>query len=192
MSNHRYNTPQEGTLDWHIPLNENFQKLDRDVEIRDTEANLGGYTPAIGAKFLATDSGAIFTGDGSTWNLVGYASRAGGGDLGHYVNYADGLVDEKINTFFFESDEVLEVVRASFPMKGVPNGETDANVTLRVYEGGVGGTLLLEVAGNDFTTASSADAAPWVASTSPVTVAVTNESGGPVDVVPKVWANIRR
>lgn len=191
MSN-RYNTPEQGTLDWHIPLNENFEKLDRDVEIRDVEANRGQYTPSIGAKFLATDSGATYTGDGSSWNLVGYVTRAGGGDLGHYVNYADGLQDEEINRFFFEDGEVLEVIRASAPMKGVADGTTNTDVSLQVYEGGTSGTLLLELSGNDFTTASSDSAAPWVASTSPVTVTVSNNSGGPVDMVPKVWANIRR
>jgi len=33
----RYNTPAEGTLDWHVPLNENFSKLDKHVEVRDAE-----------------------------------------------------------------------------------------------------------------------------------------------------------
>jgi hypothetical protein len=192
MSNHRYNTPTEGTLDWHIPLNENFEQLDRDVEIRDTESNRSNYTPAIGAKFFATDSGATYTGDGDSWNLAGYLTRAGGGDLGHYVNYGSGLADEEINTFFFGSDKVLEVIRASFPMKGVSEGNTVPDVNLRVYDGGTSGTLLLELDGNEFTAASSASSAPWVASSSPVTVTVSNTSGSPVDVVPKVWANIRR
>lgn len=192
MSNNRYNTPDEGTLDWHIPLNENFEKLDRDVEIRDAEANLGEYTPTIGAKFLATDSGAIYTSDGSSWNLVGYATRAGGGGLGHYVNYADGLADEEINRFVFDSSEVLEVVRASVPMKGVAEEETEPDVTLRVYEGGTDGTVLLELDGNGFKSAASDSGAPWVADTAPVTVTISNSTGSAVDVVPKVWAHIRR
>lgn len=191
MTNHRYTTPTEGTLDWHIPLNENFSKLDRDVEIRDTEANRTNYTPEMGAKFLATDSGATYTGDGSNWNLVGYVTRAGGGDLGHYVNYGDSLTDEPINSFVFGSDEVLEVTRASFPMKGVAAGTTDSSVTLQVYEGGPDGTLLLELSGNEYRSASADSSSPWISSTSPVTVTVSNQSGSPVDVVPKVWANIR-
>lgn len=192
MTNHRYNTPSEGTLDWHNPLNENFSQLDSDVEMRDVESNKGSYNPEIGAKFLATDSGATYVGDGSNWNLVGYATRAGGGGLGHYVTYADGLADNEINSFYFESDESLEITRASFPMRGVSAGTTDSDVTLRIYEGDASGTLLLEVDGNDFTSAASDSSAPWVAGSAPVTVTVSNASGSAVDVIPKVWTNIRR
>ena len=192
MSNHRYNTPEAGTLDWHIPLNENFERLDQDVEIRDVEANLGDYTPSAGAKFLATDSGATYTGDGSNWNLVGYVTRTSGGDIGHYIRYEDGLVDGEINTFFFGDDESLEVTRVSLPVRGLSADTTTSDVTLRVYEGGTGGSLLLELNGNDFARAATASSAPWVADTSPVTVTITNQSGEPVDVVPKVWANTRR
>jgi hypothetical protein len=192
MTNNRYNTPDEGTLDWHIPLNENFSQLDSDVELRDTESNRGSYSPEIGAKFFATDSGATYVGDGSNWNLVGYATRAGGGGLGHYVTYADGISDREINRFYFGSDESFEITRASFPMRGVSAGTTDTNVKLRIYEGGTSGTLLLELDGNEFTSAESDSSAPWIASSAPVTVTVSNSSGGGVDVIPKVWTNIRR
>jgi hypothetical protein len=77
-------------------------------------------------------------------------------------------------------------------MKGVSAGSTDSDLTLRVYEGGTGGTLLLELDGNEFRDAESDAAGPWVASSSPVTVTVSNRSGGPAEVVPKVWANVRR
>jgi hypothetical protein len=65
--NHEYNVPQQGTQDWHNPLNENFEAFEVDIELRDTEANLGGYQPTDGAKFLATDTGVVYTGDGTTW-----------------------------------------------------------------------------------------------------------------------------
>lgn len=68
--NHDYNTPEKGASDWHIPLNGNFEALDTDVEIRDTEASLGEYTPKDGAKFLATDTGAVYVGDGSSWTQI--------------------------------------------------------------------------------------------------------------------------
>lgn len=187
MSN-RYTTPNEGTLDWHIPLNENFSQLDRDVELRDTEANVDQYDPVAGAKFFATDSGAIYSGDGSDWQLVGYAGRAVGGDIGHYVNYADGIVDEPVNDFLFDESESLEVTRLSFPIKGMPSDQTDDRATLRVYEGE---ELLVETEGNTFLTAASAGDAPWVAESAGVTVTVTNETGGPIAAIPKVWANIR-
>lgn len=185
----RYTTPNEGSLDWHVPLNENFEQLSRDVEVRDEEANIDQYDPTTGAKFFATDSGAIYSGDGSAWTLVGYATRAVGGDIGHYVNYADGLVDEPVNDFLFDEAETLEVTRLAFPVKGVPSGETVADAWLRVYEGE---DLLVEIEGNTFQTAAAADSAPWVAENEPVSVTVTNQTGSSIAAIPKVWANIRR
>jgi len=192
MSNHRYNTPAQGTLDWHYPLNENFEKLDNDVEVRDVEANKNNYTPASGAKFFATDSGAVYIGDGSTWKLQGYVHRAGGGDLGNYVNYENGLADEEINKFILGPEEKLEVVRIALPVKGASEGTTEPDVTLTVYEGGTNDERLVSVSGNELKSETSDSSAPWVTSNSPVTVAISNASGEDVNVVPKVWVNIRR
>lgn len=72
--NHGYNTPAEGTEDWHLPVNENFENIDTDVLIRDTEANLGNYTPTAGAAFLATDTLAFYEGNGTDWLIRGYLS----------------------------------------------------------------------------------------------------------------------
>lgn len=72
--NQDYNIPDKGTTDWHIPLNENFKNIDTDVLLRDAESNLGNYTPKTGAAFLATDTGKVFVGDGSTWNPLGFLS----------------------------------------------------------------------------------------------------------------------
>src|SRR6056297_1106381 len=176
----RYTTPNEGTLDWHVPLNDNFEQLDRDVELRDQETNIDQYTPTAGAKFFATDSGAIYSGDGSTWTLVGYATRAVGGDIGHYVNYADGLVDEPVNDFLFGDTESLEVTRAAFPIKGIASDQSVTGATLRVYEGE---TLLVELEGNTYQTATEADSGPWVAETGPVTVTVTNQTGSSIAAI---------
>jgi len=65
--NHNLNEPEEGTLDWNVPLNDNFRRIDTAVEIRDTEDSLDNYTPKDGAKFLATDTGVRYLGDGSQW-----------------------------------------------------------------------------------------------------------------------------
>jgi hypothetical protein len=73
----RYNTPAEGTLDWHIPLNENFNKLDRHVEIRDVEDNRDQYEPKSGSKYLATDTGAVYLGNGSQWDKIGAIDSSG-------------------------------------------------------------------------------------------------------------------
>lgn len=76
--NHQYETPEAGTLDWHIPLNNNFEKIDTDVEIRDTDANKSNYTPKSGAKFFATDTQRVYIGDGSAWNHVGDVAKMPG------------------------------------------------------------------------------------------------------------------
>jgi len=68
--NHDYNTPAEGTTDWHIPLNENFEKIDNDVEIRDTDSNRDSYQPKEGAKYFSTDTGDVYIGNGSSWNAI--------------------------------------------------------------------------------------------------------------------------
>lgn len=76
--NHDYQTPSKGTNDWHIPINENFAALDSDVEIRDAAQNRSEYEPKQGAKFLATDSGERFIGDGSEWTKLPYPSTNDG------------------------------------------------------------------------------------------------------------------
>lgn len=76
--NHSYNTPSEGTTNWDVPLNENFQNLDVDVEIRDTDDNKSSYQPKAGAKYHATDTGAVYLGDGSAWQPVGNLARLDG------------------------------------------------------------------------------------------------------------------
>jgi len=77
-TNHNYNTPEAGTTDWHVPLNENFSGIDRDIEVRDVDSARGEYDPIAGAKFLATDTGDVYIGDGDAWNRLG--SVAGGSD----------------------------------------------------------------------------------------------------------------
>jgi len=68
--NHGYNVPDQGDEDWHQPLNENFEAYDTDIEIRDQESNLGDYDPKAGAKFLATDTEAMYVGNGNNWNQL--------------------------------------------------------------------------------------------------------------------------
>ena len=77
--NHQYETPPAGTLDWNEPLNRNFERIDTDVEIRDTDANRSNYTAKAGAKFLATDTGNVYIGDGGSWSQLGTIDNATGG-----------------------------------------------------------------------------------------------------------------
>lgn len=74
--NHSYNVPEQGTSDWHRPLNENFRDIDTDVEIRDSEENLREYEPKEGAKFFASNTEAVFLGDGSEWRKVQSAGQS--------------------------------------------------------------------------------------------------------------------
>jgi hypothetical protein len=69
-NNHEYNIPEEGQTDWHIPLNENFEKIDADVEIRAPEEDRSEYEPKPGAKFLAQDTGRVYLGNGSEWQRL--------------------------------------------------------------------------------------------------------------------------
>ena len=75
--NHDYDTPGKGTTDWHTYLNGNFRALDTDVEVRDTAANRGQYTPTQGSKFLETDTGTVYLGDGTEWQRIGSLSPGG-------------------------------------------------------------------------------------------------------------------
>lgn len=75
--NHGYNLPNEGATDWHNPLNENFEQYDTDIEIRDQTRNMADYDPKDGAKFLATDTGNVFVGDGDQWNLLNTSPGSG-------------------------------------------------------------------------------------------------------------------
>lgn len=186
MSNHRYNTPDAGTTDWHIPLNESFTQLDQDVEIRDVEANKDNYEPKSGAKFFATDTGSIYRGDGSSWTFNGSVTRSCFAGSSHYVHYGSELTDEEIAKFYLEAEETIEVFRIAAPLKGVAAGTADANVKLTVYEGGPSGTKLVEVDGNGQLSARTASDGPWVASGSPVTVNISTGSSA-VDMAPGVW-----
>jgi hypothetical protein len=89
--NHEYSQPSKGTQDWDQPLNQNFAEIDTDVEVRDTGGPTEGqnsYTPADGAKYLDTDSGVVYTGDGSSWTATHALARftpQGGGGTGNIV-----------------------------------------------------------------------------------------------------------
>lgn len=64
----------EGEDDWwfgrdvnHPGLQQRLRELGGDVEIRDLDANKSTYDPKDGAKYLATDTGTVYLGDGTSW-----------------------------------------------------------------------------------------------------------------------------
>jgi hypothetical protein len=67
---HNYHIPKEGEKNWHRLLNDNFKQIDNDIEIRDIDSNLANYQPIDGSKFLATDTGNIYFGDGQDWKAL--------------------------------------------------------------------------------------------------------------------------
>lgn len=97
--NHSYNTPSKGTTDWHVPLNENFETLDTDVEIRDTDGNKGNYTPKQDALYRATDTGNVYLGDGSNWNKLNPPSESSGSTSTGTVVASPGNVQSELNRF---------------------------------------------------------------------------------------------
>jgi hypothetical protein len=83
-TNHDYNTPERGETNWDVPLNNNFKRLDVDVEIRDNNSNLESYEPTEKSKFLAIDTGDMYVGDGSEWQILG--------TIGETVSNEDGSI----------------------------------------------------------------------------------------------------
>lgn len=73
--NHEYETPEKGATNWNVPINGNFERLDRDVEIRDSESNLDTYTPKPGAFFLATDTENEYLADGKQWHQLASSGK---------------------------------------------------------------------------------------------------------------------
>lgn len=66
--NHGLSKWAAGELDWQH--NDDMDILDTAVEIKDVEANLGNYEPKADATFLATDTHAVYLGDGTNWNAI--------------------------------------------------------------------------------------------------------------------------
>lgn len=112
--NHNYNTPEAGTEDWHEPLNENFEKHDTDIEIRDVDSSKNEYEPVEGAKFLATDRGIIYIGNGSEWEskLI----------LGRYIPPTEPADFETNNIVFGHSSNFVATYAAGGTISGGGGG----------------------------------------------------------------------
>lgn len=99
--NHNYTTPSKGTTDWHVPLNDNFTALDVDVPIWDTDQNRGAYAPVEGGHFVATDTGTVYQGDGSSWTPIGSIGTSGP----ELFSQADAPADPQENDVWFDQSE---------------------------------------------------------------------------------------
>ncbi|MCU4751339.1 tail fiber domain-containing protein [Halobacteria archaeon AArc-curdl1] len=106
-NNHDYNTPEQGAQDWHVPLNDNFERLDVDVELRDIADNREDYEAKDGAKFLETDTGIVYEGDGSSWEpILAMGTFDEDGTL--QLEGFDGSVT--ISSYTFETDDMTRSV----------------------------------------------------------------------------------
>lgn len=66
--NHELHKYEPGDTDWtHSP---DMQHIEERLVIRDVEANRSRYTPHPTATFIATDTGAVYDGDGEAWNAA--------------------------------------------------------------------------------------------------------------------------
>ena len=135
--NHNYNVPSQGEQDWHVPLNENFEAFETDVELRDSGApDSNGYSPENGAKYLDTDAGVVYTADGSNWSaefaLFEYDDAAGTAQFGQTV-VATGV----------EVDEVSGSVTGGTTLTDIAgnNLSIDSNGQLNASGGGGGGGI---------------------------------------------------
>lgn len=68
--NQNWDVPEEGDTDYETTFSTFFEQIDRDVSITDLEADRTNYEPKSNAKFLASDTGAVYIGDGSSWNKI--------------------------------------------------------------------------------------------------------------------------
>ncbi len=156
--NHSYNTPEKGTENWHGPLNENFENLEVDVELRDEgPPGSNNYEPADGAKYLDTVTGLVYLADGNTWTQV--FDLTGGGGGGTSLSGGDGIDPSSIS-----DGDTISVVwndATSLDANGAINNfslaaDLDVNGQVDQLSGSVaGGQTLTNIAGTNLNIDSS-------------------------------------
>lgn len=137
--NHQYNTPQEGDTDWHIPVNANWNSLDTDIPIFDTDANRSNYTGKSGAWFVASDTGDVYAGTGSGWSQLG--TLDGPSDL---TDGTTTVTDPSEATFTASGAASVDVVDDGDGTATVDISATDTDTHIDVQDGG--GSLASDIA----------------------------------------------
>jgi len=117
---HDWTVPTAGDDDYEITFDELFTDFDTDIEVRDEEQFLSSYDPDLNAKFMATDTGNIYLGDGNSWNQYPVQPEAeavedvvGGllnGGTNISLNYDDGNNVLTVNTSALNQEEVEDAV----------------------------------------------------------------------------------
>jgi len=142
--NHEYNVPDQGDENWHEPLNENFAAFEVDIELRDDEANLGDYDPTEGAKFLATDTGVVYLGDGSSWNAAFVAAA-------YDDSAGTATISQTLVTSELEVGTISGSLTGGTALTGIAgnNLSIDSNGQLNASTGGGGGGGISNLSGGD-------------------------------------------
>jgi len=117
---HDWTVPTAGDDDYEITFDELFTDFDTDIEVRDEEQFLSSYDPDLNAKFVATDTGNIYLGDGNSWNQYPVQPEAeavedvvGGllnGGTNVSLNYDDASNVLTVNTSALNQEEVEDAV----------------------------------------------------------------------------------
>lgn len=68
--NHDFERPPDHEPNWGESLRNNWSDADDRIIIRDVESDVDNYTPKDGATFIATDTGAVYDGNGNQWILA--------------------------------------------------------------------------------------------------------------------------
>jgi hypothetical protein len=120
--NHNYEEPEPGMSEWHVPINENFDRLDSDVEIRDVEGNLEDYAPKDGAKFYSTDTEQVYISSEGEWQQVSSSGKA---------PTFDTVRSKQINNVVYASEFDSKDLSASISaaLNDLPNGRGRIRVT---------------------------------------------------------------
>ena len=137
--NHGYNRPPRGAKNWDEDLNQNFTDIDEDMPIRDTEGNKGNYDPVSGRKYEATDSGAVYYGNGDSWVL---ADREVGSVRAESVN---NVLTPQDNTIQAIQDLVDNYVTPNIRLEPGVLYEGDTQLFIDVEGGGESGDKNREV-----------------------------------------------
>lgn len=135
--NHEYHVPGAGTQNWHEELNENFERIDADMEIRDSGApEENGYEPREGAKYLDTATGDVYFGSPEGWNReFAFGGGGGGQSAGRYLG-DDGGERNFTGPAEWENDGVTDENEASGSSSVVAGGRLNEATGTEASVGG--------------------------------------------------------
>jgi len=122
-------TPTEGTTDWHVPLNNNFKRIDRRIEIRADESELDSFEPKKEAKFLAVDTATIYIGNGDEWREL----PVGDAETGVSYEAGDATVQQELlDTYTAPSSKDRQRQEISYEFTGLDDYD-EYQMVVRTY-----------------------------------------------------------